>query len=457
MHFHADHTLFFEHRKPLWHTIASLVLTVCILTINTSTSLTFSLIGSGIGSLLLFISYIRGHKRIEPIFAWTLGLIAMTLIGGAFLRLDINSFLETVARISCGIIWILWLGSQVDWVSLRQILLLLRVPKSIVSSLDNALMHGILTQKEWSRRRDAAQLRLGISRLPLNAWGSIIGEGAFHGFIRLEHVENNAILRSSPTPVTIKSQMTHLGNTINFATVDVKRGKNIVLKQIDLHFTSGEWVLLCGPSGAGKSSVLRLIAGLDKPSNGTMTRFGSSISSKTELRERLDGRVALLIQNPEHHFIASTVAEDIMWGLRKRGITEKEALQKCTDITKSLGVDHLLERPCHQLSFGEQRRVALAGILVLNPSILLLDEPTSGLDPVSAYELRLLIEKIIQKTGATCIWATHDLKSVPPQARRVVLLRQGNVIFDGETSEGLSRPWLLKAGLAIPQKGEMSC
>jgi ABC-type multidrug transport system ATPase subunit len=95
--------------------------------------------------------------------------------------------------------------------------------------------------------------------------------------------------------------------------------------------------------------------------------------------------------------------------------------------------------------------------LVLNPSILLLDEPTSGLDPVAAYELRVLIEKVIQKTGTTCIWATHNLHSIPPQARRVVLLRKGRVIFDGETSEGLSRPWLLEAGLAIPQKGDLSC
>ena len=450
MHFHADHTLFFERRKPLWYTTSCLVLTGTFLIINASTSTTISLVGSAIGLLLLAISYVRGHKRIEPILAWTLGLVATALVGGVLLNLNTDAFWDTVARISCGVIWILWLGTQIDWISLRQILLMLRIPENIITSLDHSLMHGILTQKEWSRRRDAARLRLGTSHLPLNSWGQIIGEGSFRGFLRLEQVEKNALLRSS-SPETIKSQM------IDLDKVDVRRGNNVVLEQISIRFTSKEWVLLCGPSGAGKSSLLRLIAGLDNPSNGTMMRLGISVSPKTDLQTRLDGRVALLVQNPEHHFIASTVSEDIMWGLRQRGISESESLENYTEITRALRIDHLLERPCHELSFGEQRRVALAGLLVLNPSILLLDEPTSGLDPVSAYELRLLIENVIQKTDTTCIWATHNLHSIPPQAKRVVLLRKGKVIFDGETSEGLSRPWLLESGLAIPQKGGLSC
>jgi len=96
-------------------------------------------------------------------------------------------------------------------------------------------------------------------------------------------------------------------------------------------------------------------------------------------------------------------------------------------------------------------------LLVLEPALLLLDEPTSGLDPVAAHELCTLVEQSVERTGAACVWATHDLHSVPPQVERVVLLRDGKVIFDGPSSEGLSRPWLLRAGLAIPQKGEQPC
>ena len=99
----------------------------------------------------------------------------------------------------------------------------------------------------------------------------------------------------------------------------------------------------------------------------------------------------------------------------------------------------------------------LNSLLVLEPQLLLLDEPTSGLDPVAAYELRKLVEQTVRRTGAMCIWATHDLHSIPPQAKRIILLRNGHVLFDGASAEGLSRPWLLRAGLAVPEEGEEIC
>ena len=451
MHFHAEHTLFFKRRTPQWMAVSSFVLSVCVLIVNAGATTETSLFGAGFGFILLCISYIRGHKRIESAFAWTLAFVVLALLCGAFLHLEMEIFFKTATRILCGVIWVLWLGTQMDWVSMRQFLLALRFPDNIVSSLDHALMHGALTKREWSQRRDASRMRLGSSHLPLRSWGRLLGEGALHAFLRLEIVEKNAILRSSIEKPIFQNQKSCL------EAVDVKRGEKLVLEQIDLSVTLGEWVLVCGPSGAGKSSLLRLLAGLDGHVGGTMTRLGVSISSGSALHARLDGRVALLVQNPEHHFIESTVAEDIMWGLLQRGGSLSDARSRCSEITKRLNIDHLLERPCHELSFGEQRRVALAGLLILDPVLLLLDEPTSGLDPVAAYELRLLVEESVRRTGATCIWASHDLNSVPPQAKRVVLLKNGRVLFDGDVQKGLSRPWLVRSGLAVPQEGEESC
>ena len=187
-----------------------------------------------------------------------------------------------------------------------------------------------------------------------------------------------------------------------------------------------------------------------------MTRFAGRISPEDALRVRLDGRVALLCQSPEHHFIASTVAEDIAWGLLRRGVDDGEARRRAREMSEALHIDHLLDRPCYQISYGEQRRVALAGLLVLEPDLLLLDEPTAGLDPVGARKMRGLVEDCVSRSGAACIWATHDFHSLPSRAERVVLLRDRSLLFDGAIDEGLSEAWLVQAGLSSsPDENQM--
>ena len=449
MHFHAEHTLFFQRRQPLWRAAAGIALTSIVLIVNAGArSTTLSLIGSGIGAVLLLFACARGQRRVEPALAWTLVLVALALVAGVVLGSNVDTVLETILRVACGVIWVLWLGTQVDWASLRQLLVRLRVPESIVSTLDHALLHGLLTQREWARRRDAARLRLGGSHLPLTAWGPLLGEGVLHSFARLECAEENALLRSASCGEVGAQE------GVQLEAVDVERGGQLVLERLELRLGRAEWLLLCGPSGSGKSSLLRLLAGLEGPAQGTMTRLGSHVAPDATLRARLDGRVALLAQNPEHHFIASTVAEDIAWGLLRRGVEAAEARRRSRELAMALRIDHLLARPCHQLSFGEQRRVALAGLLVLEPALLLLDEPTAGLDPVAAHELCKLVEESVRRAGAACVWATHDLHSLPPQATRVALLRDRRLIFDGPVSQGLSKPWLVRAGLALSEGEE---
>ena len=339
MHLHAEHSLFFERRQPLWVAAWGVALTGSVLIVNAGArSTTLSLIGSGIGAVLLLFASARGRRRIEPALAWTLALVALALLGGVALASNADAIVRTGVRVLCGVIWVLWLGTQVDWASLRQLLLWLRIPEGVVASLDHALMHGVLTQREWVQRRDAARLRLGSSRLPLAAWGPLLGEGALHAFTRLERAEENALLRSA----SCEEVRAHDG--VHLEAIDVERSGQLVLEQLELRLARAEWLLVCGASGAGKSSLLRLLAGLDGPAQGTMTRLGGHVSPDAKLRARLHGRVALLGQNPEHHFIASTVAEDIAWGLLRRGVEAGEAQCRTREVAKALGIGHLLER-----------------------------------------------------------------------------------------------------------------
>jgi len=452
MHLHAEHALFFERRQPLWVGAASVALACSVLIVNAGArSTTLSLIGAGTGAVLLLFARARRRQRIEPALMWAVALVVLALLAGVALDSNADAIVETSVRVLCGVTWVLWLGTQVDWASLRELLLRARVPESVVASLDHALLHGVLTQREWGQRRDAARTRLGSKRLPLAVWGPLLGEGALHAFTRLERAEESALLRSAA------SEGVRADDDLHLDAVDVERGGQLVLEQLELRLGRSEWLLVCGPSGAGKSSLLRLLAGLDIPARGTMTRLGNRVSPDATLRASLDGRVARLCQNPEDHFISSTVAEDIAWGLLRRGAEAVEARRRSREVATALHIDHLLDRPCHQLSFGEQRRVALAGLLVLEPALLLLDEPTAGLDPVAAHELRTLVEESVRRTGAACVWATHDLNSLPARCTRVVLLRDRRIVFDGPAEEGLSRPWLIRAGLAVSQGAEKVC
>ena len=259
MHLHAEHSLFFERRQPPWVAALGFALTGTVLIVNAGArSTALSLIGAGTGVVLL-LARARGRRRSEPALAWTLALVALALLGGVALDSNADGIAQVGVRVLCGVIWILWLGAQVDWASLRQLLLRLGIPEGVVASLDHALLHGVLTQREWVQRRDAARLRLGSPRLPLAAWGPLLGEGALHAFARLERAEENALLRSASCEDARAQDGVHLD------AIDVERGGQLVLERLDIRLARAEWLLVCGPSGAGKSSLLRLLAGVDGP------------------------------------------------------------------------------------------------------------------------------------------------------------------------------------------------
>ena len=174
----------------------------CVLIVNTWLNNTVSLSGSGIATLLLITAYAHVPKNRASPYLGTHPSRLCTSV--SCLQGQMSLFTETAARISCGVLWVLWLGTELDWASLRQMLIAIGIPHSIIGSLDHAVMNGILTQKEWKRRRDTARLRLGKSRLPLRVLANVLGDGALTSFYRLESVEVNALLRSANSALYTK-------------------------------------------------------------------------------------------------------------------------------------------------------------------------------------------------------------------------------------------------------------
>jgi energy-coupling factor transporter ATP-binding protein EcfA2 len=444
MHLHADHPLFADARRPPASVVGRVAFALGVLGLN---------IGAGSGSLSgvmlltgLAAVWLRGGRgRLLPALAWVAVAGAMTAAAALLSNLPVDRAATAALRLAAGMAWLLWLGGELDWASVRATLRHSGFPSAALATLDHAVLHGLLTRESWAQRRDAARLRLGRARLPLAAWSAVLAEGAIDAIDRVEEVEAGALLRGA-----------RLGGAAPQGEALALRGLHLHaegaarLRAIDLSLAPGEWVAVCGPSGAGKSSLLAVVSGLVPATSGSMRRFGADVPPGAPLHRRLDGRVALLAQNSERHFLASTAAEDVAWGLVHRGVPRTDAEARALAGLSRLGVAHLADRPVHAMSVGEQRRVALAGLLVLEPLLLLLDEPTAGLDPLAADALVAAVEEAAARTGAACLWVTHDLHHLPSEVRRIVLMRDGEVVFDGSAARALDGDRLAAAGLARP-------
>ncbi|BAU23139.1 cobalt ABC transporter ATPase [Caldimicrobium thiodismutans] len=209
-------------------------------------------------------------------------------------------------------------------------------------------------------------------------------------------------------------------------------GDDFFLRNIDFELLSGEGIALLGASGAGKTTLLKVLDGLYKNYEGSILLYGREIR---ELKPReIYSKMGLLFQNPEEQLFAERVFEDVAFGPRNMGFNEekiKKAVKEALELVQLSGFE---ERSIQSLSFGEKKRVALAGLLAMGHEILLLDEPTLGLDPILEKNfLELLLN--LKRRGYSFIIATHNVELVPYFADKVVVLKKGEMVFYGTPME----------------------
>ncbi len=221
------------------------------------------------------------------------------------------------------------------------------------------------------------------------------------------------------------------------------------LAGIDFKVEKGAFVALLASNGSGKTTLIRNIAGLSKPQSGRVLICGDDIKSLSD--KELYQRIGVTFQNPDDQLFAATVEEDVSFGPRNLGLLEEEVKSRVCKSLKMVSVLELRKKAIHHLSFGEKKRVAIAGVLAMRPSILLLDEPTAGLDPEGESSLMHLLKELNDKQGMTVVLATHSIDMLPLFADYIYILRHGAVLKHGTVQKIMSdHDMLTEAGLRLP-------
>jgi len=219
---------------------------------------------------------------------------------------------------------------------------------------------------------------------------------------------------------------------------------------ISFHIRRGEKIALVGPNGAGKSTLLAMFNGMIHPDSGLMLFDNHPIQYDAPSLRILRKRVGFVLQNPDRQIIAPTVYQDVAFGPTNLGYTENEVKNAVTLALRQVGLEGFERRPPHQLSGGEKKRAAIAGVLAMDPDMLVFDEPTSGLDPAGSEDIMELLDEL-NNEGKTVIISTHDVELAYPWAERAILMLKGKILQEDIPEVAFGNPeFVRKAHLSIP-------
>lgn len=225
------------------------------------------------------------------------------------------------------------------------------------------------------------------------------------------------------------------------------------LDDINLKISDGEFIGLIGHTGSGKSTFVQHLNALYKPTSGEIYYNGADIWDDDYNRKWLRGKVGLVFQYPEHQLFESDVYKDVCFGPKNLGLNDKETELRAYEALKMVGIEeeYFYQSP-FDLSGGQKRRVAIAGVLAMKPEILVLDEPTAGLDPKGRDELLGLIAKLHRENHITVILVSHSMEDVANYADRLIVMDHGKIQFDGTKEEVFAHDEeLIRMGLGVPQ------
>lgn len=229
--------------------------------------------------------------------------------------------------------------------------------------------------------------------------------------------------------------------------------EHAALKDVSLTIPDGQFIGLIGHTGSGKSTLVQHLNGLLAPSGGNVYYNGADIHDSDYNRKELRSKVGLVFQYPEHQLFEIDVFSDVCFGPKNLGLDKKETELRAYAALKQVGLeDDFFYQSPFDLSGGQKRRVAIAGVLAMRPEVLVLDEPTAGLDPKGRDEILDQIAKLREETGMTVILVSHSMEDVAKYVDRIIVMNKGQVMFDNEPKEVFRHyKELEEVGLAAPQ------
>lgn len=234
--------------------------------------------------------------------------------------------------------------------------------------------------------------------------------------------------------------------------------EKIALHDINITIPAGQFVSIIGHTGSGKSTFIQHLNALLQPTGGRVLVDGEDINATKISRRDVKRRIGLVFQYPEYQLFEETVYKDIAFGPKNMKLSEEQTDERVREAAAFTGIDEaLFECSPLELSGGQKRRIAIAGVIAMRPEVLILDEPTAGLDPSGAAAIQKNICDYREKTGATVMIVSHNMDDTARLAERIIAFKDGTVFMDGTPGEVFSHPQeLMSSGLDIPKAAELA-